>query len=92
MTINSIVIGQGLKEKVKKRVINELEGQCLGKNGYVISVRTLFMGLTYSLTFLKANLNDIHHFLTDKKGVRPTKLKYVANLFAPLLHNLIRAV
>ena len=34
--------GQGLKEKVKKRVINELEGQCLGKNGYVISVRKLF--------------------------------------------------
>mmetsp|Transcript_24892 Transcript_24892/g.23877 ORF Transcript_24892/g.23877 Transcript_24892/m.23877 type:complete len:176 (+) Transcript_24892:154-681(+) len=31
-------LGQGLKEKVKKRVIYELEGQCLGKHGYVISI------------------------------------------------------
>ena len=38
----NVSIGQGLKEKVKKRVINELEGQCLGKNGYVISVRRIF--------------------------------------------------
>lgn len=39
--VPSLLLGQGLKEKVKKRVINELEGQCLGKNGYVISVGDL---------------------------------------------------
>ena len=31
-------IGAQLKERVKMRIMTELEGQCLGKNGYVISI------------------------------------------------------
>jgi len=31
-------LGSKLKEKVKQRIVNELEGQCLGKHGYVISI------------------------------------------------------
>jgi DNA-directed RNA polymerase II subunit RPB7 len=31
-------LGSKLKESVKRRVLDELEGQCLGKHGYVISI------------------------------------------------------
>ena len=31
-------LGSKLKEKVKQRIMSELEGQCLGKHGYVISI------------------------------------------------------
>jgi DNA-directed RNA polymerase II subunit RPB7 len=40
-------IGAKLKEKVKQRVMNELEGQCLGKHGYVISVLDIDDGEIY---------------------------------------------
>lgn len=31
-------LGSKLKEHVKQRIFSELEGQCLGKHGYVISI------------------------------------------------------
>ena len=31
-------LGQKLKECVKKKLLDDLEGQCLGKHGYVISI------------------------------------------------------
>lgn len=31
-------LGSRLKESVKRRVLEELEGQCLGKHGYVVSI------------------------------------------------------
>lgn len=33
------LLGSKLKEKVKQETIEQLEGQCLGKLGYVIKVR-----------------------------------------------------
>lgn len=35
------LLGSKLKEKVKQETIEQLEGQCLGKLGYVIKVKDL---------------------------------------------------
>jgi DNA-directed RNA polymerase II subunit RPB7 len=46
------LLGKNLFQRVRSRIIDELEGKCIGKNGYVISI-------------MEVKEEDIEHGLID---------------------------
>ncbi len=73
-------LGSRLRENVKKRIRDELEGQCLGKYGYVISI-------------LKIEDDDITPGLVDNDtGAVNVIVWYSALLLRPFRNEVIDTV